>query len=93
METVDFSTIRDQGIYVPASHFNSSLAVDNYCTLNSHRFELAQHLWLPSAIFGYNHRKHGGRFVSRLKAQTTFSYLKPDQTSLSIVSFEVRNDS
>jgi hypothetical protein len=76
VETADFTIIRFQGIYLPASQLKPALAIENYFPFDSYRTEVAPHLWLPSAILTHNDADHGDTSFPQFNAQTTFSNFK-----------------
>jgi hypothetical protein len=76
VETADFTIIRFQGMYLPASNLKPWPAVDNYFPFDSYRTEVAPHLWLPSVILTYNGPKNGDMFFPQFEARTVFSNFK-----------------
>jgi hypothetical protein len=73
VEPANSTIISFKGIYVPASHLKPTLAVENYFPFESHRAEVAPHLWLPSSVLVDNVGKDRDLSFPKFKSKTIFS--------------------
>jgi hypothetical protein len=73
VEPANSTIISFKGIYVPASHLKPTLAVENYFQFETHRREIAPHIWLPSSVLAYNTGNDSDASFPQFKSETMFS--------------------